>query len=408
MRLTPLAAGLPADRALRRPRDPGAGHAAAASPPASAPTRASSARRRTPSPRWPPPRPRPGSTATPRCTTSRPPSPPTTACGRRTSSSARASTACSATSSACWSREGTPVVTSAGAYPTFAYHVTGFGGRLLTVPYRDDAEDPEALLLAARRAGAPLVYLANPDNPMGSWHPRRPHRRDGRPPARRRRPLPRRGLCRLRAGRTPSRRSTRRAPGHPHAHLLQGARHRRGPRRLRHRPPRPRSPPSTASATTSASAASPRPARWPRSPTRTGSPRSSPRSRPPAPGSPTIAEANGLRALPSATNFVTIDCGRDGAFARAVLNGLVARGIFVRMPFVAPQDRCIRVTAGRPADLAAFAAALPEALAAARMKGRAAAWRLLGSCRATAMTSPCLSIRVEIYKSIYDMGRSTP
>ena len=62
---------------------------------------------------------------------------------------------------------------------------------------------------------------------------------------------------------------------------------------------------------------------------------------------------------------MTIDCGRDGAFARAVLNGLVARGVFVRMPFVAPQDRCIRVTAGRAEDLAAFAAALPEALAAA-------------------------------------------
>jgi histidinol-phosphate aminotransferase len=43
----------------------------------------------------------------------------------------------------------------------------------------------------------------------------------------------------------------------------------------------------------------------------------------------------------------------------------VARGVFVRMPTVAPQDRCIRVTAGRPADLAAFAAALPEALAEA-------------------------------------------
>ena len=74
---------------------------------------------------------------------------------------------------------------------------------------------------------------------------------------------------------------------------------------------------------------------------------------------------NGLTALPSATNFVTIDCGRDGAFARAVLAGLVQRGVFVRMPFVAPQDRCIRVTVGRPADLDAFAAALPEALAAA-------------------------------------------
>ena len=78
-----------------------------------------------------------------------------------------------------------------------------------------------------------------------------------------------------------------------------------------------------------------------------------------------IAAANGLTALPSATNFVAIDCGRDGAFARRVLDALVARGIFVRKPFVAPQDRCIRVTVGRPADLDAFAAALPLALEAA-------------------------------------------
>ena len=77
-----------------------------------------------------------------------------------------------------------------------------------------------------------------------------------------------------------------------------------------------------------------------------------------------IAAANGLRALPSATNFVAIDCGRDGAFARRVLAGLAERGVFVRMPFVAPQDRCIRVTAGTEADLDAFAAALPQALAA--------------------------------------------
>ncbi|MEO1318895.1 MAG: aminotransferase class I/II-fold pyridoxal phosphate-dependent enzyme, partial [Pseudomonadota bacterium] len=32
---------------------------------------------------------------------------------------------------------GDPVVTSAGAYPTFNYHVAGFGARLVTVPYRD-------------------------------------------------------------------------------------------------------------------------------------------------------------------------------------------------------------------------------------------------------------------------------
>jgi histidinol-phosphate aminotransferase len=85
-----------------------------------------------------------------------------------------------------------------------------------------------------------------------------------------------------------------------------------------------------------------------------------------------IARTNGLDPLPSGTNFVTIDCGRDGAFARRVLTELIARDIFVRMPGVAPLDRCIRVTAGTEADLAAFNGALPEALAAARGGGRTA------------------------------------
>ncbi len=79
-----------------------------------------------------------------------------------------------------------------------------------------------------------------------------------------------------------------------------------------------------------------------------------------------IARANGLVPLPSATNFVTMDCGGDGARARRVLQGLIARDVFVRMPFVAPQDRCIRVSCGRAADLEAFARVLPEALAEAR------------------------------------------
>ena len=65
---------------------------------------------------------------------------------------------------------GQGVVTSDGAYPTFNYHVAGFGGVLHKVPYLDDAEDPSALTRAARETGARLVYLANPDNPMGSWH----------------------------------------------------------------------------------------------------------------------------------------------------------------------------------------------------------------------------------------------
>jgi len=79
-----------------------------------------------------------------------------------------------------------------------------------------------------------------------------------------------------------------------------------------------------------------------------------------------IARDNGLTALPSATNFVAVDCGGDGAFAKAVLDALVDQGIFVRMPFAAPQNRCIRVSCGRPQDLDAFAAALPLALERAR------------------------------------------
>jgi histidinol-phosphate aminotransferase len=82
-----------------------------------------------------------------------------------------------------------------------------------------------------------------------------------------------------------------------------------------------------------------------------------------------IAEAAGLRPLPSQTNFVAVDCGRDGSFARAVLEGLLRRGVFVRMPGVAPLDRCIRVTAGTEEAVAAFGAALPEAVAEAQ--GRA-------------------------------------
>ncbi|MDH3715543.1 MAG: aminotransferase class I/II-fold pyridoxal phosphate-dependent enzyme, partial [Gammaproteobacteria bacterium] len=64
---------------------------------------------------------------------------------------------------------GVPVATSLGAYPTFNYQVATCGGRLVTVPYRDDREDPEALLALTREHDTALVYLSNPDNPMGSW-----------------------------------------------------------------------------------------------------------------------------------------------------------------------------------------------------------------------------------------------
>ncbi len=66
---------------------------------------------------------------------------------------------------------GDKVVTSFGGYPTFNYHVAGYGGDLQTVPYKGLYEDAEALLAATQSLQAPLVYFANPDNPMGTCHP---------------------------------------------------------------------------------------------------------------------------------------------------------------------------------------------------------------------------------------------
>lgn len=54
-------------------------------------------------------------------------------------------------------------------------------------------------------------------------------------------------------------------------------------------------------------------------------------------------------------NFVAIDMGGDGDQAHAVLSRLQDEGVFVRMPGVAPLDRCIRVTVGTPAERLLFA-----------------------------------------------------
>jgi histidinol-phosphate aminotransferase len=79
-----------------------------------------------------------------------------------------------------------------------------------------------------------------------------------------------------------------------------------------------------------------------------------------------IARANGLAPIGSATNFVTIDCGGDGAFALKVLQGLLSRDVFVRKPMAPGLDRCIRVSVGLDHELELFGQELPGVLAAAR------------------------------------------
>src|SRR5436190_1909549 len=65
-------------------------------------------------------------------------------------------------------RSGIPLRARLGAYPTYNFHVAGFGGRLVTTPYVNDHEDPSSLLDLAKKENARLIYFANPDNPMGT------------------------------------------------------------------------------------------------------------------------------------------------------------------------------------------------------------------------------------------------
>jgi len=61
-----------------------------------------------------------------------------------------------------------------------------------------------------------------------------------------------------------------------------------------------------------------------------------------------------------------MDCGADGAFAKRVLDEVVARQVFIRMPGPEGLNRCIRVSVGRDDELDTFEQVLPEALTAAR------------------------------------------
>lgn len=258
---------------------------------------------------------------------------------------------------------GDNVVTSLGAYPTFNYHVAGFGGSLVTVPYKNDHEDPDALLEAARTHRPKLVFLANPDNPMGTWH--KAERIEALI-----RDLPDGTLLCLDeayAEFAPDEaispwdtlndkvirfRTFSKAYGlagmriayavtHPDIALaFDRVRNHFGVNRMAQVAAIAALKDQDYLREVVANVAESR---------RTIA---------------TIAESHGLSSIPSATNFVAVDCGRDGDYARAVLKELIDRDVFVRMPGVDPMDRCIRVGVGRAEEMEIFAEALAQALAA--------------------------------------------
>ena len=261
--------------------------------------------------------------------------------------------------------QGDPVVTSDGAYPTFNYHVAGFGGVLHKVPYVDDHEDPAALIAKAREVGAKLIYIANPDNPMGTWHSADVIDQmiadvpdgallildeayiemapEGTAPAMQ---IDTPNLIRMRT--------------FSKAHGMAGARvgYAIGAVEVIDAFNKVRNHFGIGRISQAGALAALADQDW-LAHIQTQIAQSRDRIA-------QIAADNGLTTLPSATNFVAIDCGQTGDFARRVLAALINEGLFVRMPFVAPQDRCIRISCGTAAEMDLLADALPKALDVAR------------------------------------------
>lgn len=260
---------------------------------------------------------------------------------------------------------GDAVISTAGAYPTFNFHVAAHGGQLRLEPMRDDHEDLDALVDAARAEQAKIIYVSNPNSPMGSWHSAETLRRwipelpaatllildeaycdtapaGTAPPIDVSNPQVIRyrtfskayGIAGARIGY---------AIGHAETiAAFEKVRNHYGVNRVGQI--------GALAALEDQNYLAQAVAGIDGARRRISA----------------IAVQNGLAPLPSAASFVAIDCGGDGAFAKRVLDALIERDVFVRKPSAPVIDRCIRVSCGRNEDLDVFAEALPLALAAAR------------------------------------------
>lgn len=260
---------------------------------------------------------------------------------------------------------GESVVTSLGGYPTLNYHAVGFGARLVTVPYRDLHEDIDALAEAATREQAAIVYLANPDNPMGTWWHAEAIEQfiaavppttlilldeaygefaplgtlapldTSRPNVLRLRTFSKAyGMAGLRCGYAMGERQTIAAFERVRNHFGVNTIAQAGALGALSDPD------YLAQVVDLTVRAKARIA--------------------------AIAEENGLRPIPSATNFVALDCGRAPAYAGALLAALADMRIFIRKPAAAGLDHCIRISVGSDVELEALARALPVALSKIR------------------------------------------
>jgi histidinol-phosphate aminotransferase len=260
--------------------------------------------------------------------------------------------------------EGGIALMTRGSYPTFVYHVVGYGAVLSTVePLPDGSADIPALAAAARERRPRVVYLANPDNPSGSFVDRAavehlqaavpddallvldeayadfvgadelvPDEIDL-------------GTIRLRTfskayGMAGSRIAYAIAPGDVVA-TFQKIRHHFGVNRIAQS--------GALAALGDAGFVEGVVAEVVRGRAEYHA----------------LGRRLGLRTLPSRTNFVCFEIGTR-AQAEAMVDALLQRGIFVRKPGQPPIDGFIRVTVGTPDQREIFAACLAEALNAVR------------------------------------------
>ncbi|MBA2125243.1 pyridoxal phosphate-dependent aminotransferase [Hyphomicrobium methylovorum] len=260
---------------------------------------------------------------------------------------------------------GDAVVTSDGAYPTFNFHVRAHGGALQLVPMREFREDIPRLIDVAKATSAKLIYVSNPNNPMAScWSASDldafiaalPANTllvldeaycDTAPPAsvpaidcanpqvlRLRTFSKAYGLAGARIGYAVAEPSLIEAFDKVRNHYGINRVGQLGAlAALRDQVYLSEALSRIAAARTRISA---------------------------------IASDNGLTPLPSATNFVAVDSGKDAIFAERLLKALLERDIFVRKPAAPGLDHCIRISCGIDPELDILAEELPKALRSVR------------------------------------------
>jgi histidinol-phosphate aminotransferase len=257
---------------------------------------------------------------------------------------------------------GRNVVTTTGAYPTFNFHVSGNGGDLHFVPMKGHHEDIDGILSKSTSVGAHLSYFSNPNNPMGSWHDASEMQRlidgfegnnilvldeaymefapEGTAPAF---DVSNANLLRFRT--------------FSKAYAMAGARigYCIGEAGLISEFEKVRNHFGVSRVSQAGALASLNDQAYLQETLGKVV-----KGREKIAG---IADKYGFKALPSATNFVAIDTRRDEQFARAIVDRLTGKAVFIRMPSIAPDIGFIRVSVGSEEELDQFDQVLGEVLA---------------------------------------------